>query len=304
MMNSRLLEQNIAKALSLILSKLLGDIRQSSANLTETSEDEALHDIRVAARRMNTWLKIIVEKKIITLPKLEQNKLKHLIKTTNGVRDLEVRLAIFRKVVETDSGIRREPFLHEVKWEKKIEKGYVKILNELPGHIKVVDVLIVKLLGKLNKKEQKDVSEVEFGALMRPILQDYALELDESLKKIKSIKDEEKSHQARLSAKKLRYLLEPIAGELPDGISLLQEMRRIQDLLGDLRDAMMLSDRLKRIEKQKAVKTGDRKLIKQAHEKTKLDIRALFEEIAKDYLSAGKIQFSGLLAKNYAKSEN
>jgi len=49
--------------------------------------------------------------------------------------------------------------------------------------------------------------------------------------------DEERSHAARIAAKHLRYLLEPVAPEAEAGESLVERLKGLQDVLGALHDA-------------------------------------------------------------------
>ena len=64
--------------------------------------------------------------------------------------------------------------------------------------------------------------------------------------------DEAEAHRARIRAKRLRYLLEPIAADVEGVDELLESLKGLQDLLGDLRDAQLLSGLVAQLERQVA----------------------------------------------------
>ena len=56
---------------------------------------------------------------------------------------------------------------------------------------------------------------------------------------VRTMVDEAPAHRARIAAKRLRYLLEPIRSEV-DGVEpLIGKLRELQDALGELRDSRM-----------------------------------------------------------------
>jgi CYTH domain-containing protein len=69
--------------------------------------------------------------------------------------------------------------------------------------------------------------------------------LEEELAGVASLADRERGHRARIQAKRLRYVVEPIA-EAVDGAPLLERLTLLQDDLGELRDAQVLAESLAR----------------------------------------------------------
>ena len=64
-----------------------------------------------------------------------------------------------------------------------------------------------------------------------------AEDLKRRLKRVREVDDVSEAHQARITGKRLRYLLEPIAEHVVSGPALLAQLRGLQDSLGDLHDA-------------------------------------------------------------------
>jgi CYTH domain-containing protein len=53
------------------------------------------------------------------------------------------------------------------------------------------------------------------------------------------------AHAARIAAKRLRYLLEPAAPHVEGGVALLEQLERMQDVLGELHDAHVMAVELR-----------------------------------------------------------
>ena len=69
-------------------------------------------------------------------------------------------------------------------------------------------------------------------------------ELEQNLAEIGDADDEQEAHQARISAKRVRYLLEPLVDEIPGAGPLVKRFKALQDLLGELHDAHVLEREL------------------------------------------------------------
>ena len=72
------------------------------------------------------------------------------------------------------------------------------------------------------------------------ILRRQVAELESHLARIDTPEDETEAHQARISAKRLRYLVEPFVDELPAAAPVVKRLKGLQDLLGELHDAHVL----------------------------------------------------------------
>ncbi len=91
---------------------------------------------------------------------------------------------------------------------------------------------------------------MRFATAVERCLPEYAGELDVHLSRVHTIADEAEAHRARIRAKRLRYLLEPIADEVEGVEGLLTKLKGLQDLLGDLRDAQLLSGLVAELQKR------------------------------------------------------
>ncbi|HSU81305.1 MAG TPA: CHAD domain-containing protein, partial [Thermoanaerobaculia bacterium] len=76
------------------------------------------------------------------------------------------------------------------------------------------------------------------------ILHRQVAELEQHLARIEDADDEKEAHQARISAKRVRYLLEPLVDEIPGAGPIVKRFKALQDLLGELHDAHVLEAEL------------------------------------------------------------
>jgi CHAD domain-containing protein len=75
------------------------------------------------------------------------------------------------------------------------------------------------------------------------LVRNHVLALKDSLADV-GPENERGAHAARIAAKRLRYLLEPLVRRAPRGKSLIGRLKELQDVLGDLHDVQILSQEI------------------------------------------------------------
>jgi CYTH domain-containing protein len=83
-----------------------------------------------------------------------------------------------------------------------------------------------------------------FAARLADRLRRQAARLHSSLAEITSSTDLAQCHAARIEAKRLRYLLEPVARLVPEGKRAVRSLKELQDVLGELHDLEILMETL------------------------------------------------------------
>ena len=76
------------------------------------------------------------------------------------------------------------------------------------------------------------------------LLRDHAKILGDRLGEVRQPGDEDVVHRTRITAKRLRYLLESAEAAVPEGKKAIKAMTRLQDLLGNLRDMHVMEELL------------------------------------------------------------
>lgn len=258
----------------------------------------ALHDLRVSLRRARTTLKAYE----IFLGPAASRKLRRgfrdLATSTSSVRDAEVQLAWLeeragRATDEEEAGVaalRRDLM-------RSVEDGYAKLAREIPLWFRKIDRRQRKRLAGL--EEALAAAGAAHGARFRSAVWRAVTERSEEcrarLSGVKSVEDTEGTHRARIGAKRLRYVIEPVADETEGGLELVGRLQRVQDLLGDLHDSQLLADRLaERSASLPEERAAERPGLHRVREWLAEDADRCFAELRAEWLDGAEEFFSGV----------
>ena len=108
-----------------------------------------------------------------------------------------------------------------------------------------------------------------FGAALAEAVARELKDTRARLESVKAIEPPEPLHEARIAAKRLRYLLEAAREVDPLVPSALQALKALQDLLGEFHDAEVLGElasrEFRRRVKQSALATVEEVMVDEAH---------------------------------------
>jgi len=225
-----------------LTTTFLDDAAAACARLETRADEHALHDFRVALRRLRSTLRAYRDYTNRWLPRKLRRRARKLSRATNVARDSEVQADWLRSV-----RVRIRP--HErpgYQWLLGTLDGRVRVAYQemraadIPGHFRKFDA---KLRRRLAGDARQTGSE-PFGCALEKRLREAGAELDAHLQRIGSHADEAEAHQARIAAKRLRYLLEPASEALPRGAAAVRELKQLQDLLGEIHDTQVMEQTL------------------------------------------------------------
>jgi len=216
---------------------LLEEADSALGRLERGEDEEALHDFRVALRRLRSvvrayrrFLKGSAKKKL-------RARLSALAASTNAARDLEVQMEWLSKRAPELEPEARSGALHLA--ERLRARG-----DETPPSETLrreFDPLRDSLRKSLSRLRLRLDDEASFLSATGDLVAESASRLKACLEAISSAEDGDGLHRARIEAKRLRYLLEPISAEVPEARALVKEMKSLQDVLGELQDMRVLS---------------------------------------------------------------
>lgn len=195
------------------------------------ADDEALHDFRVALRRLrSTWR--AHAGLLGSGGKKRRRALRALGRRTNTMRDAEVRQQLQRAHGGADS----EALARAMEFELgavRAELG-AEVVGEFRDRLPW-------LLAPLTSYEVQVPAggappPVSFAVHSRSALRKQAKALLSALASVATVADEAEIHAARIDAKRLRYLLEPLRGTTASVDAIIGRLRDLQDALGDIRD--------------------------------------------------------------------
>ena len=234
-----LLGQPAPAAVRLIATSYLG---AATAALDRLGRDpQALHDFRVAVRRLRTllrayrpWLKRTASKKVL-------RRLRALGRATNAGRDAEVQI---EWLAAQRDGLRRSErtglnWLLRILRQTKRTSYAAARKTVRPAFERVAQLTRAKLDEDVNGRVAP-LYQGAFGMLLR----DHAKILGDRLGEVRQPGDEDVVHRTRITAKRLRYLLESAEAAVPEGKKAIKAMKRLQDLLGNLRDMHVMEELL------------------------------------------------------------
>lgn len=217
----------------------------SAASRLGDGNPESLHDMRVSIKRLRTLLKAYGDDlgKSVNKPRQALGK---LMDASNPGRDAEVQRDWLRA---QDEGV----------LDLSARAGREYVLEHLTAQLSgdsVLDIdhqrrkltkLAKKLEPILRKKQQKTPKHpTPFAAITRHYLHDTYAQLQADLQVLEhpdAIKQQDALHHARLSGKRLRYLIEPLT-DLDGSDDLLKRLKGLQDALGHIHDMYVLEQNL------------------------------------------------------------
>jgi CHAD domain-containing protein len=213
----------------------------------DPDDTEALHDFRVALRRLRSSLRSYGEWVEKSLPRKLRKRLRRLAQSTGPGRDTEVQIEWLRGRSRHLSSYHRAG----LQWllarlEERMRAAYAEMEAELAREFVKVEENLRRRLSVFHTEVHLDGSphRITLGDVTAKILREEVAELEQHLAKIRGPEDEEEAHEARIQAKRIRYLLEPLAGEIPGAPPVVKRFKAVQDLLGELHDAHVLETEL------------------------------------------------------------
>jgi CHAD domain-containing protein len=226
-------------------------------------DPEALHDLRVALRRLRSCLSSYEAQLGGSVPRKLARRLRRLARATGPGRDAEVQLAWVR---ESGPHLARHHRPARDWLEKRLgarlDKAYDELRRELLHDFVPAEERLRRRLSIYHAEVRLDGGRPPaFGDTAAGILEDHAGRLERQLRRVTDAGDVERAHRARISAKRLRYLADPLvqlvegarrtaaagggqAHERQRGSPLVHRLKELQDLLGELHDAHVMEETL------------------------------------------------------------
>lgn len=206
--------------------------------LDDPSDTEALHDLRVELRHVRTYLRTY--RKLFSgavTPKSLQ-ALKDFAHLTNPARDAEVHTAWLARQPQT-RGSRSGAASRLL---SQLNQRHAEVLQQLRERFtQDFPPLAQRLRRQLRRA--KAPGHGRFGKYTAKKLLRLSQRLRQRLDRIQGPADAEGCHEARITAKRVRYLLEPF-DELPGTPKVLKRLKALQDTLGDMHDLHVLLETL------------------------------------------------------------
>lgn len=222
------------EAAAALVAGLLREAVEQSERL-EKKRPEALHDFRVAVRRLRTQLSLHRELLGRAAAKKTRRRLRELFRETSQARDLEALLERLRAL----GGEGPDWAAAERSLKLESRAALKEAARRPPERLRKLAAGLEDGLRETRPGAGDWASALAAAAARARSRFEAALAAARSL-------DEASVHEARKAGKSLRYALEPAAAFDPRARREAAALKSLQDLVGACRDLTLLENRLRR----------------------------------------------------------
>lgn len=230
----------LPQALALLAHGYLDEATAAVARLDDAADEEALHDTRVALRRLHSLMRAYRDEFAAQVPRKWMKRVRRLARSSNPARDAEVQQAWL---------LRQAPGLTAAQ-----EEGYRWLLTRTqPAELLDLEDALqrgtARLARKLRPYLKRLAAEEEATPLYAAATAGHAGPLCDSVMEalagIGGADDVGAAHAARIQVKRLRYLLAPLRNDGPACEHAVAVLRLLQDVLGELHDRHVMTELLR-----------------------------------------------------------
>jgi CHAD domain-containing protein len=223
--------------------KSLTAARAAERRLDDRFDRESLHDFRVSIRRLRSLLRAYRPQLDTAVRAKDRKRLRAIQRATGGGREADVALEWLTK---QQASLGPE-HLAGLNWlSALLLERRRKCAEDLDGKVRATFRRTAEKLEErlaIMHSEHNLLAEqphVTFARTLANLTEAHATDLLVNLGQIASMEHAEQLHQARITSKRLRYLLEPIRAYADQAQSVVKRSKRLQDVLGDLNDVHVL----------------------------------------------------------------
>ena len=280
-----LLQRPARETARLLALDWLNEASAALERLDDPEDDEALHDFRVSVRRLRSTLRAYRPHLKGSAPKKMRRRLGKLASATNAGRDAEVQIAWLRPKAEQLGAEERAGAVGLLaRLEERKDRSYADARHRIAEEFRALRAELIERLASYRAEVRRPQGTQEsYLHVTGGLAREHADELKASLSRVRTAEDEAEAHRARIAAKRLRYLLEPIQRSVPGVKKLIKPLKELQDLLGDLHDTHVLAGKL-----AQALETAAARRARRLHELT-------LRSDGSDGAAAGPDETAGLL---------
>jgi CHAD domain-containing protein/CYTH domain-containing protein len=243
-----LLDEDELRGARIVALTLLRDAAAEHTRLLETPDREALHDFRVAVRRLRTWLRAQKGALEGSVPRAARRDLRRVARATNASRDAEV----FAEWLESTRATLKPSHKTGANWllaqvTSRKEKADARAMDQLSERFTRARELLEDRLQFYRQVHHLENGRhvTPFGGEMATLIRIHSIALSRRLDRVRDPRDADEAHRGRIAGKRLRYLLEPVAPHVAGGREAVAQLKLLQDTLGDFHDAHVWLDALR-----------------------------------------------------------
>jgi CHAD domain-containing protein len=201
------------------------------SKLASTPAPENIHKFRTCSRRVEVLVADLAPKRSRNDKKLLK-LLSHLRNKAGRVRDLDVEIAALRSLKIQQEPVRKSQLMRMLAEERaKREKKLAKVLDK-------------KTVAEVRKRLKRSAESLEISKDTNPLA--VAMQKVTDLQLDQGAVTEETLHRFRIAGKRARYIAE-LAGANAERARLVEQLRHMQDAIGDWHDWAQLAARTEKL---------------------------------------------------------
>ena len=235
---SKLLQQPARRVARQIVGRELAQWVRARGRVGQRQSSDALHDFRVALRRLRSTLRSFRP----YLPPANglRRRLRELARDTNESRNLEIWQGW---VTAQAAGLTARQAVG-VGWLRgRLRARKRRADGRMRGGVSQSFARLRRELAAV--QDGRSGAAAAASSAVAAAVRAGGADLRQQLARVRSMRDREAAHKARIAAKRLRYLLEPFAAGLEGGGQLVERLELLQDILGEIHDAHVFGDELR-----------------------------------------------------------
>jgi CHAD domain-containing protein len=247
MKRSTLLRMRVEEGCRWLALDHLGAAADARQRLADGADVEALHDLRVGLRRLRSVLRAYGPHLEDSVGKKLRNKVKTLAAATGAARDSEVQIEWLQVRRGRLNPRHRSGVDWLVAWlQARKESAYAEVRGDVASAFDQLQLTLDRRLRRYTTQlYAADERPAGMSEVTAQLVAAHAGELLAELAGVQSVADEERAHEARIAAKRLRYLLEPLRKDVDGAAERIATLKDLQELLGALHDIAVLSAELR-----------------------------------------------------------
>jgi CHAD domain-containing protein len=235
-------DKKLRRAFTRRVHKVSRRLREQYGRVLSSGSASAIHDLRVATRRLQTLVDLAALSKPSKPAARLRKRLKSLRHTLGRRRDVDMILGKLRERAANTASARRRRILRAVIWQMTPEAKQITR--------KMYRAATKAGLKKLRRMTNKALGGRGFKAPSLEVLDTAIRQAEQrwlaAINTAKLRKDAAGYHDVRIKTKTLRYMIETVSRlvELPGAESTIEWLKAIQDELGEWHDEIELTRRV------------------------------------------------------------
>ena len=239
-----LLERSAQESSRLLALAYIEQIDQARNRLGDNLDREALHDFRVGLRRLRSAMRAYRVQLEGSIDGKLRRRIRNLARATNDGRDVEVQLGWLESQAAQLGPEEIRGFYWLVgRLEDRKHRTHGRAIADVARRYDKAATRLRRSLGilRIELASGQDRRPANFREVTGALAQQQLSQLRDDLSRIGDGSDAEQVHRTRISLKRLRYLLEPLARRNRRAGALVRRFKEAQDFLGEHHDMHILS---------------------------------------------------------------